>query len=389
MVGRASSTDQKRLMVVPKDYDLDEVVAEPDVYAPDGPQTLPIEEEERTLAGQPPHQLSEKPKPVSWKSLPRKDQLFILTMARLSEPLTQTSLQSYMFYQLRSFSPSAPDSTISYQAGMLQAAFTGAQFCTAVFWGRMADWEQMGRKRVILVGLLGTGIGALGFGFSSSFAVALFWRALGGALNGNIGVMRTMISEIIRDKKYQSRAFLLLPMTFNIGVIIGPILGGLLADPAGNYPASFGSIAWLKQWPYALPNLVSSVFLFLSAMVVLLGLEESHELLRDKPDLGIRFGRWIARVVFRHRFDQSYQAVSSDDVDPSTMEMQSPTDEPPTPRLPKVRRKLPFSRIWTANVLFTFTAHFLLAGHVGTFNSLWFVFLSTPRYVPHGQTNNG
>ncbi|KAG9579689.1 MFS transporter, partial [Aureobasidium melanogenum] len=225
MVGRASSTDQKRLMVVPKDYDLDEVVAEPDVYAPDGPQTLPIEEEERTLAGQPPHQLSEKPKPVSWKSLPRKDQLFILTMARLSEPLTQTSLQSYMFYQLRSFSPSAPDSTISYQAGMLQAAFTGAQFCTAVFWGRMADWEQMGRKRVILVGLLGTGIGALGFGFSSSFAVALFWRALGGALNGNIGVMRTMISEIIRDKKYQSRAFLLLPMTFNIGVIIGPILG--------------------------------------------------------------------------------------------------------------------------------------------------------------------
>jgi hypothetical protein len=103
-----------------------------------------------------------------------------------------------------------------------------------------------------------------------------------------------MISEIIRDKKFQSRAFLLLPMTFNIGVIIGmqctvlaslahfvdhrlyvgPILGGLLADPAGNYPASFGLIAWLKQWPYALPNIVSSVFLFLSATIVLLGLEE-------------------------------------------------------------------------------------------------------------------
>ena len=30
-----------------------------------------------------------------------------------------------------------------------------------------------------------------------------------------------MISEIIKGKKYQSRAFLLLPMTFNIGVIIG------------------------------------------------------------------------------------------------------------------------------------------------------------------------
>jgi hypothetical protein len=57
---------------------------------------------------------------------------------------------------------------------------------------------------------------------------------------------------------------------------VGPILGGLLADPAGNYPDSFGSIAWLKQWPYALPNIVSAGFLFLSATIVLLGLEEVH-----------------------------------------------------------------------------------------------------------------
>lgn len=126
MVGRAFFNDRRCSTAVPKDYDLDEDVAEPGVHKPPGSQALPIEEEERTLASQPSHRLSEKPEPVSWKSLPRKDQLFILTMARLSEPLTQTSLQSYMFYQLRSFSPSAPDSTISYQTGMLQAAFTGA-----------------------------------------------------------------------------------------------------------------------------------------------------------------------------------------------------------------------------------------------------------------------
>jgi hypothetical protein len=32
--------------------------------------------------------------------------------------------------------------------------------------------------------------------------------------------------------------------------------------------------------------------------------------------------------------------------------------------------------------MFTFLAHGLLAMHVGTFSSLWFVFLSTPRYFP-------
>jgi MFS family permease len=72
---------------------------------------------------------------------------------------------------------------------------------------------------------MGTLVSIIGFGFSPNFEAALFFRCLGGVLNGNIGVMRTMISEIVKEKKYQSRAFLLLPMTFNIGVIIGPILG--------------------------------------------------------------------------------------------------------------------------------------------------------------------
>jgi MFS family permease len=162
---------------------------------------------------------------VSWSSLPRKDQLLILTLARLSEPLAQTSLGSYLFYQLQSFDPSLPDSTISYQAGVINAAFPAAQFLTAMLWGRIADAEYGGRKRVLYIGLLGTMLSIIGFGFSHSFPMAVAFRCLGGVLNGNIGVMRTMISEIIKEKKYQSRAFVILPMTFNIGVIIGPVLG--------------------------------------------------------------------------------------------------------------------------------------------------------------------
>lgn len=143
----------------------------------------------------------EDEKPVTWSSLPNKGQLAILTLARLSEPLTQTSLQSYLFYQLKSFDPSLPDSTISAQAGILQASFTAAQFLTAMWWGRLADAPWMGRKRVLLIGLSGTCISCLGFGFSRSFAAAAVFRTLGGVLNSNVGVMRTMIAEIIEEKK--------------------------------------------------------------------------------------------------------------------------------------------------------------------------------------------
>jgi hypothetical protein len=136
-----------------------------------------------------------KPKTATWKELPNKGQLALLTASRLAEPLTQTSLQSYMFYQLKSFDPSQTDDVISSQAGLLGASFTAAQFMTAILWGRAADSELFGRKRVIMVGLLGTMVSAVGFGFSRSFRTAIFFRIVGGALNGNVGVMRTVSPE--------------------------------------------------------------------------------------------------------------------------------------------------------------------------------------------------
>ena len=72
-------------------------------------------------------------------------------------------------------------------------------------------------------------------------------------------------------------------MCFNIGVIIGPVLGGLLANPVSSYPKLFGpgsffggkdGVWWLQHWPYVLPNLLSAIFLFSAASAVFLALEE-------------------------------------------------------------------------------------------------------------------
>lgn len=143
-----------------------------------------------------------KDRPVTWRSLPKKSQLFLLMLARCAEPLTQTSLQSYMYYQLKSFDPDLSESTVASQVGLMQGSFTMAQFITAFLWGKAADSSKIGRKRVLVIGLLGTGVATLGFGFSRTFLTAMIFRSLGGALNGNVGVMRTMISEIVEEKKF-------------------------------------------------------------------------------------------------------------------------------------------------------------------------------------------
>ncbi|CAD6590031.1 MAG: hypothetical protein ASARMPRED_004532 [Alectoria sarmentosa] len=289
------------------------------------------EDEAPPTSPSPPSKSIKRPGPVAWRDLPKKSQLAILTLARLSEPLTQTSLQAYMFYQLKSFNPSLPSSTISAQAGMLQGSFTAAQFVTAILWGRMADAE---------------------------------WG----------------------------------------GVIVGPILGGLLSDPVRSYPSVFGAksvfggengVWWLKHWPYALPNLMSAIFLFISAMGVVLGLEETLEAIRDQPDQGLRLGHFVANA-FRYlsrRNTHHYTAINSND-DPDSPTNSSRLDSyelesrlpKSTIHKPKPRRKLPLSRIWTRNVLCTFLCHSILALHIGTFNNLWFIHLSAPRFDPENPS---
>lgn len=126
---------------------------------------------------------------VTWMSLPRKDQLAILFLCRLVDFLQVASMQAYVFYQLKSFDPSLSDSKIASQAGILQGCFTGAQVLTAILWGKAADASWCGRKMVLVVGLGGTAISCLGYGFATTFFWAAFWRAFGGGINGTVGIM--------------------------------------------------------------------------------------------------------------------------------------------------------------------------------------------------------
>ena len=134
-----------------------------------------------------------------------------------------------------------------------------------------------------MIGLFGTLVSSVGFGFCKSFGMAMFCRIIGGALNGNVGVMRTMISEIVVEKKYLTKAFLVMPVTFNVGVLVGPVLGGWLQDPVNSFPHIFGrhsilggkdGVGWMRTFPYALPNLVCGFFLLSSITLVFLGLED-------------------------------------------------------------------------------------------------------------------
>lgn len=157
----------------------------------------------------------------SWSNMPNKRALAILALSRLVDFWQMASLQSYMVEQLRSFDIGIPATSLSYQAGVLQGSFTFAQIVTSILWGRAADSPFVGRRTVLLIGLFGTGVSCIGVAFSRSFIEMVTWRVLGGAINGTVGAARTMVAESV-DRKWHSRAFLLLPVAFNVANILGP-----------------------------------------------------------------------------------------------------------------------------------------------------------------------
>ncbi|KAL3424071.1 MFS multidrug transporter [Phlyctema vagabunda] len=325
-----------------------------------------------------------KPQPVTWMSLPRKDQLAILFLSRLVDFLQVASLQAYMFYQLKSFDPTLSDAAIASQAGILQGCFTGAQVATAMLWGKAADASSGGRKLVLLVGLAGTAVSCIGYGFATTFWQAAVFRMFGGAINGTVGIIRTMIAEITKEKKYQSRAFLLLPMSFNVAGILGPIMGGLLADPALTLPAVFGKDSilgaqWLRDYPYALPSILNAIFLSITAALVFFFLEETLKERRGKYDFGLDLAQKISKIV-RFGSDSGGYAL----VDSSTPQLADENFEAtfkPKEIVHKTTQKLPFYRIFTPNVIFTLVTTAFFDFHVGGFTNIWSLFLSTPRPV--------
>ncbi len=338
------------------------------------------------------------PPPPTWSNMPNKVQLAILAGSRFVDFFQMAALQTYMVHQLKSFDPTLPDVTISHQAGVLQGAFTAAQIVTSILWGRTADQPTVGRKMVLNIGLVGTGIGCIGVGFSKTYGQAVFWRLMSGAINGTVGSARTMVAECT-PKPWHPRAFLLLPAAFNVANVLGPILSGMLVNPVYGFPMWFGpggtfggadGVGWMRAYPYALANLISATLLVGEAIIVHFFLEET---LKGKRPMEIsRFDPvYLVRTAYAHvanarsrgyRLIQETQrqGLLSNQEQSIEMDGLAVTGDKNEPRPVQI---LPFRRIWTPNVLWTLLSIAIFDFHMGAFANLWILFLATPReFIP-------
>ncbi len=148
-----------------------------------------------------------------------------------------------------------------WQVGLVFSAYAMGGFVGEPFWGRLSD--RIGRRPVLISTIF---CNALTYGcmaFAPNIWAAFFIRFFGGMFSGNGSVVQGYISDV-SDPEKRAGKLARLGVAYNIGFIVGPTLGGWLANPAAG-PAGFRA-----------PFVTAACLALLSALGVLLFVRESR-----------------------------------------------------------------------------------------------------------------
>ncbi|KAF8875925.1 major facilitator superfamily domain-containing protein [Infundibulicybe gibba] len=204
-------------------------------------------------------------------SLP-KVQIGIVLLLQLCEPITSQSIYPYINQLISELDITGGDERkVGYYAGLIQSLFFLTEAIMVIHWSRVSD--HVGRKPVLLIGLVGTSVSILLFGLSRTFWTLVISRCLCGLLNGNIGVMKSLMGELTNSSN-RAEGFSLMPAVWAAGATLGPLMGGTFARPHERFPRVFGGRFW-QEYPYFLPCLVASSFIYVSFIITLFSLKET------------------------------------------------------------------------------------------------------------------
>jgi MFS transporter, DHA1 family, tetracycline resistance protein len=131
--------------------------------------------------------------------------------------------------------------------GWLISAFAVMQFLFSPILGNLSD--QYGRRPILLISLFGFGLDYL----FTAFAPSIIWLFVGRIIAGITGASFTTATAYIADistPETRAQNFGLIGAAFGLGFIIGPAIGGPLADLGPKVPFFAAAGLTLINWLY-------------------------------------------------------------------------------------------------------------------------------------------
>lgn len=126
----------------------------------------------------------------------------------------------------------------SSSAGWALAVFAAGNAAALTFSGRLAD--NLGRKPLMLAGLVVTGLATASIGLTHELPWFLLASTIAGVGSGLLGpAQQAAIADVVGNERSGGRVLAVFQMTSDSGAILGPVIAGLLADRLG-YGWAFG-----------------------------------------------------------------------------------------------------------------------------------------------------
>lgn len=170
--------------------------------------------------------------------------------------------------------------------GFLTATYPIGQFFGSPILGKLSD--RHGRKLWLVLSLAGATIGyvisAAGV-LANSITILFIGRFVCGFMGGNSSICQSSVADLYDDKK-KGAYFGLLALAMGVGFILGPVVGGRLADP--------DIVSWFS---YDTPFWASAIFAALNTGLMVLWF---HETIHEKRFVKIRV--WSGLVDMYHAF---------------------------------------------------------------------------------------
>ena len=135
-----------------------------------------------------------------------------------------------------------------FTIGLLGTTFSLMQFLFSPIWGRWSD--RIGRKPIILMGLMGSGLSYLVLALAGSLWMVFLGRFLGGIAGANISTAQAYVADVTTVEN-RARGMGMVGAAFGLGFIFGPAIGGLLSRISPEAPMWFASALCLVNFAAA------------------------------------------------------------------------------------------------------------------------------------------
>ena len=159
--------------------------------------------------------------------------LFILSFTLLVVMLGYGMVMPIMPFYIEHFGAGGTE------LGWLMSMYSFMQLICAPIWGILSD--RYGRKPILSIGVLGYAVTLFLFGIAQSFAMLFIARSLSGILSS--ATMPTAMAYIGDNtpQKEKSKGMGQLGAMVGVGIILGPLMGGLLSTNSLSFPFFVGS----------------------------------------------------------------------------------------------------------------------------------------------------